>query len=443
MLHFAGVPDPARAREDPARAVRENAGTTANLLDGCLEHGAALIYPSTVRAALEPPPDAYGLSKRLGEEACRHHAARSAVARLTSVFGPGQVAWEGATGAIAAFARRALENRPIVIPGDPQRVRDFVYVDDVVAALEAIALQGRWGETLTLASGTPDAAAARRAAGPRRRGLRRADRDAGRRAAAGRGLGLPRGGRPGASRLDRPSHRGRCRLLCRVAPPPSRCSRPLLRPTRSPTACRAATGAAWSSASRPGTSRRPRRWTPRSRSAAAPPTPARVLTAECPVAWPSGAFVRVDRLDDEAKRGIEASARFAAGIGAPVLTIHLFVPMTPEEYRDHGALDEEAVADYLRLLRRRLPRRGRHAADRERAAGAADAHRRRLPDAGRRPLARPRASGAGASTGLRTTFDTSHAALFEHFAAAYPSLFGLAGDGELVARALGRGARRA
>src|SRR6185436_13931360 len=45
-----------------------------------------------------------------------------------------------------------------------------------------------------------------------------------------------------------------------------------------------------------------------------------VLTAESPVAWPSGAFVRVDRLDDEAKRGIEASARFAAAIGSPVLT---------------------------------------------------------------------------------------------------------------------------
>ena len=58
-----------------------------------------------------------------------------------------------------------------------------------------------------------------------------------------------------------------------------------------------------------------------------------VLTAECPVAWPSGAFVRVDRLDDEARHGIEASARFAAEIGAKVLTIHLFVPMTPEEYR--------------------------------------------------------------------------------------------------------------
>ena len=103
---------------------------------------------------MDPPPDPYGLSKRLGEEACRHHAAPATVVRLSSVFGPGQVAWEGATGAISAFAARALEGRPIVIPGDPGRVRDFLYVDDMVAALEAIAAGGRWNETLTVASGT-------------------------------------------------------------------------------------------------------------------------------------------------------------------------------------------------------------------------------------------------------------------------------------------------
>ena len=126
--------------------------------------------------------------------------------------------------------------------------------------------------------------------------------------------------------------------------------------------------------------RRPRRRRPRA-----------ALTAECPVAWPSGAFVRVDRLDDEAKRGIEASARFAAGIGSPVLTIHLFVPMDPAEYRAHAALDEERRRRVPALLRRGLPGRGRDAADRERPARAADAHRRRLPLAGRRPLARPAA----------------------------------------------------
>jgi nucleoside-diphosphate-sugar epimerase len=153
VLHFAGIPDPARARADPAHAVRENAGTTLNLLEGCGQHGAALLYPSTVRAAHEPPPDPYAASKRLGEDACRLHGAPATVLRLTSVFGPGQVAWEGATGAIAVFTARALERAPIVIPGDPRRTRDFVYVDDVVAAIELIATEGRWNQTVTLASG--------------------------------------------------------------------------------------------------------------------------------------------------------------------------------------------------------------------------------------------------------------------------------------------------
>jgi nucleoside-diphosphate-sugar epimerase/sugar phosphate isomerase/epimerase len=156
-----------------------------------------------------------------------------------------------------------------------------------------------------------------------------------------------------------------------------------------------------------------------------------VLTAECPVAWPSGAFVRVDRLDDEARRGIEASVRFAAGIGAPVLTIHLFAPMDPATYRDHGALDEEAVAAYLAFY-----------AEACRAEGVTPLIEN-VP-----PVLRMRTGGVyltpvgghwrdmldwcGRVDGLRTTFDTSHAALFEHFAAAYPSLFGLADDRELA-----------
>jgi UDP-glucose 4-epimerase len=154
VLHFAGVPDPATASADPAHAVRQNVGTTLNLLEACREHQVGLIYPSTIRAAVEPPPDTYAFSKRLGEEACRLHPARATTVRLTSVFGPGQVAWEGATGAIASFAARALEGEPIVIPGDPERARDFVYVDDLVPALEQLVVEERWNECVTLASGT-------------------------------------------------------------------------------------------------------------------------------------------------------------------------------------------------------------------------------------------------------------------------------------------------
>lgn len=153
VLHFAGVPNPTSARADPARAVRENAGTTLNLLEACQASGSALIYPSTVRVAADMPPDPYALSKQLGEEACRRHPAGSAVVRLGSVFGPGQVAREGATVAIAVFAARALEGEPIVIPGDPERTRDFLYADDAVLAMERIAAERRWEETFTLVSG--------------------------------------------------------------------------------------------------------------------------------------------------------------------------------------------------------------------------------------------------------------------------------------------------
>jgi UDP-glucose 4-epimerase len=133
--------------------VRENAGATLNLLEGCAEHGCGLVYPSTVRAARDPLPDPYALSKRLGEVACELHPARATVVRLTSVFGPGQVAWEGATGAIASFAARAFEGAPLVVAGDPDRTRDFVYVDDAIGAIEALVEHERWNETIVVASG--------------------------------------------------------------------------------------------------------------------------------------------------------------------------------------------------------------------------------------------------------------------------------------------------
>lgn len=157
VLHFAGVPSPAYAREHPAEAVRGNAGTTLNLLEACRDHDALLVYPSSVRAPIMPSTDPYGASKLLGEQACRAHEARSVIVRLTSVFGPGQVRAEGATGAIAAFADRALRGEPIVIPGDPRRTRDFVYVDDLVAGLAGMLRDGPPAPVVVAASGVPTA----------------------------------------------------------------------------------------------------------------------------------------------------------------------------------------------------------------------------------------------------------------------------------------------
>ncbi len=151
------------------------------------------------------------------------------------------------------------------------------------------------------------------------------------------------------------------------------------------------------------------------------------VTAEAPVSWPSGAFVRVDRLDGEAQRGIERSAQFAAAIGSPVLTIHLFTPLSPEEFRTTAGPDEREVERFLRFY-----------ADACRSRGVTPLIEN-VP-----PLLRMRTGGVYLSPigghwhdllawrervpELRFTIDTSHAALFRSFAAAYPSLHGLASD---------------
>ena len=102
-----GRPRPGRrAAPTPPRAVRENAGTTLNLLEGCREHGAGLVYPSTRARGARPAPRrlrALEAPRRGGLPPPPRPRDRSSA--LTSVFGPGQVAWEGATGAIAASPR--------------------------------------------------------------------------------------------------------------------------------------------------------------------------------------------------------------------------------------------------------------------------------------------------------------------------------------------------
>src|SRR3954452_3415601 len=151
------------------------------------------------------------------------------------------------------------------------------------------------------------------------------------------------------------------------------------------------------------------------------------VLAEAPVAWPSGAHLRVDRLDDEARSGLERSARFAAGVGSPVLTIHLYTPMDAAEYRDHAGIDEHAVLEFLRFF-----------------AETCGAHGITPLIENVPPVLRQRSGGVFMSPigghwrdllhwraqvpEIGFTFDTSHAALFRSFAAAYPSLHGLESD---------------
>ena len=398
VLHFAGIPDPARARARPgARRARERRArrSTCSTAASSTTRRSSTRRPCARRSSRRPTPTRSPSASARRPAACTPPARPSS--RLTSVFGPGQVAWEGATGAIAAFAApRARGRARSSIPGDPQRTRDFVYVDDVVAgARGARRARAGWNETLDARQRRrrPRSGAPRELVARRRRLRRRRSR---------RPAASCRPARTRATRRTATSPRLRLTVrpledavtaLCRLAPPPSRCSRP--HPSAEP-------------------DRRPPRRRPLARARALPRRP-----ATSPTTTRSQRAIAVDAPGDRAgttrahrrgagdlaerrvrarrparrrgARGHRARApSFAAAIGSPVLT---HPPLRPDRPRRSsapaGALDEDGGRRVPALLRRRLPASaGVDAADRERAAGPAHAHGRRLP------LRRSAATGA-------------------------------------------------
>jgi UDP-glucose 4-epimerase len=64
---------------------------------------------------------------------------RYSVARITNPYGPGQPSSRTAYGVINRLIHLAIADRPLTIYGEGTQLRDYVHIDDVVAALMAIA----------------------------------------------------------------------------------------------------------------------------------------------------------------------------------------------------------------------------------------------------------------------------------------------------------------
>ena len=76
------------------------------------------------------------------------------ILRVSNPYGPGQIFRKG-QGLIPAVLQRYREGRPITIIGDGRNERDFIYIDDLVDAVETvIASEATNRETLNIGSGT-------------------------------------------------------------------------------------------------------------------------------------------------------------------------------------------------------------------------------------------------------------------------------------------------
>jgi UDP-glucose 4-epimerase len=169
VIHLAGRGHVGSNRDDPLGAVAVNVTGTTNVLEACRHVGvrrvvfpsSALVYKLPARSALsEDAPVAsttvYAATKLASEALLQAYTAEfelsCAVARLGNVYGRGA----SADSVASIVIRQAIAGGPVVV-NTFAPVRDFIYRDDVVAGLIALARRTdvMGFEVFNLSSGVP------------------------------------------------------------------------------------------------------------------------------------------------------------------------------------------------------------------------------------------------------------------------------------------------
>ena len=171
ISHFAAQASVAVSMQQPRKDATTNILGGLNVLQAALESGAQqLVYVTTGGALYGTPqylpcdeehpirPESpYGLSKWTLEQYLTMLAPPSLplkVLRLANIYGPRQDP-HGEAGVIAIFAGRMAQNEPVMIFGDGEQTRDFVYVGDVVRAHDlALAHPDSFAVNISTSQGT-------------------------------------------------------------------------------------------------------------------------------------------------------------------------------------------------------------------------------------------------------------------------------------------------
>ena len=119
------------------------------------------LEPTLTAETLRPSPESiYASTKLMQEYICKQARGDRywdlVVFRLQNVYGPGQSLSNPYTGVLSIFSSIILDGLELDIYEDGNIVRDFIYIDDVVDALElAIQVDIPHGEVMNIGSGIP------------------------------------------------------------------------------------------------------------------------------------------------------------------------------------------------------------------------------------------------------------------------------------------------
>lgn len=172
VCHLAAQSSGEVSHEDPAHDLLVNTGATLLLTRWCREQAIPrFLYASSmaIYGDVEALPvgeehpcrplSYYGVSKLASEHYLRLAQAAglsTTTFRMFSVYGPGQNLGNLKQGMVSIYMAYLLKGEPILVRGSLGRVRDFVYIDDVVEAwVRALVNPIADGKTYNLGSGTP------------------------------------------------------------------------------------------------------------------------------------------------------------------------------------------------------------------------------------------------------------------------------------------------
>ena len=169
IFHLAAQVSHVLSLSNPYPDIDINIKGTAALLEACRKRNPnALVVRSGTRGQYGPavrlpvseetaadPRGIYEISQLSAEMICRTytriHGVRTVPLRLTNVYGPRAQMRHSHFGVVNWFVRLALEGRPIPVFGTGRILRDFLYVDDCVEALVAVAAEpGVVGEVVNV-----------------------------------------------------------------------------------------------------------------------------------------------------------------------------------------------------------------------------------------------------------------------------------------------------
>lgn len=169
ISHHAAQMDLRRSVNDPLFDAKVNILGLVNVLEGCkssrikkvifASSGGAIYGDQETFPAPEDhpknPASPYGVSKLTGEQYLAYYQMAFGIPyialRYSNVYGPRQNSL-GEAGVVAIFIGQLLERRPPTINGDGKQTRDYVYVEDVVAA-NRLALESSYKGGLNIGTG--------------------------------------------------------------------------------------------------------------------------------------------------------------------------------------------------------------------------------------------------------------------------------------------------